>query len=164
VARSSLTRREEIPVVVAEITDELSKLRVLIGKLKKQHGKLSSEEVVESAALRLHNFYTGSERILKIVAGRIDATVPESEDWHKQLLTQAALSLEEVRPAVVSVDVRRDLEELLGFRHVVRNLYGYELDSERVDRLLGLAVQLFPRLEGDIRAFLDFLRQLHDRT
>lgn len=76
-----------------------------------------SEERLESAALRLHNFYTGCERIFRLIASDVNRTVPDSRDWHKRLLTQVSLDIEAVRPAVISNEVQRTLEELLAFRH-----------------------------------------------
>lgn len=57
--------KEDIPVLIAEIKDELSKLETLVNKLSGQKGRTEDDEVTESAALRLHNFYTGCERIFK---------------------------------------------------------------------------------------------------
>ena len=57
--------KEDIPVLIAEIKDELSKLETLVNKLSGQKGRTEDDEVTESAALSLHNFYTGCERIFK---------------------------------------------------------------------------------------------------
>jgi hypothetical protein len=57
--------KEDIPVLIAEIKDELSKLETLVNKLSGQKDRTEDDEVTESAALRLHNFYTGCERIFK---------------------------------------------------------------------------------------------------
>lgn len=103
-----MRRPEELPVLIAEIDDEIFKLRSLVQKLAEQQGKLTTEEMVESAALRLHNFYTGCERIFKLIANDINGTVPETIDWHKRLLTQMALDVTDVRPAVVSKDTRSE--------------------------------------------------------
>ena len=53
-----MRHKNEIPVLVAEIKDELSKLEILTRKLTSQKNRTDEEEVMESAALRLHNFYT----------------------------------------------------------------------------------------------------------
>lgn len=156
-----MKKREEIPVLVTEIKAEVSKLERLAQRLSSQTGRLGSDEILESAALRLHNFYTGCERIFKLIASEVNGALPDTQDWHKRLLTQVALEVEQVRPAVVSEETRRELEELLGFRHVVRNVYGYELEPGRVESLLQMTVSLFPRLRQEIGGFLEFLMDLY---
>ena len=118
-----MRHKNEIPILVAEIKDELLKLKTLVEKLSDQRNRTKEEEVSESAALRLHNFYTGCERIFKLIASEVNGGVPHELDWHKRLLTQVALEIDGIRPAVISPQTRKNLEELLRFRHVVRNIY-----------------------------------------
>jgi len=120
-----MRNEKEIPVLIAEIEEELLKLKRLAEKLSLQRNSLENEERIESAALRLHNFYTGCERIFKLIAADVNDFVPDSSDWHKRLLTQVALDIEGVRPAIISSQVRKGLDELLAFRHLVRSIYGY---------------------------------------
>ena len=42
-----------------------------------------------------------------------------------------AEEITEVRPAVISGSVRFGLEEYRGFRHIVRNVYTYNFDSDK---------------------------------
>ena len=153
--------KENIPVLIAEIQQELSKLDKLVKKLAKQNNLAQNEESLESAALRLHNFYTGCERIFKLIATDMNGFIPDNWDWHKRLLTQMSLDVEGTRPAVISKTVLKDMGELLAFRHLVRNIYGYELAPERVEQLLALTKAIFPRLNTEITKFLEYLKKLH---
>ena len=63
-----MQHKQEIPILIAEIKDELSELDMLVDKISSQKGRTDNVEVVESAALRLHNFYTGCERIFSLIA------------------------------------------------------------------------------------------------
>ncbi len=57
-------------MLAAEINDELAKLEKLANRLATQQGRVDDEEISESAALRLHNFYTGElkpERVEELV-------------------------------------------------------------------------------------------------
>lgn len=152
-----MRHKNEIPVLVAEIKDELAKLGIVVQKLSSQKNRTDEEEVIESAALRLHNFYTGCERIFKLIASEVNGSVSHELDWHKRLLTQVALDIEGIRPAVISLQTRKDLEELLRFRHVVRNIYGFELDTDRIEDLINLATSIFPRLQKEVEKFIAFL-------
>lgn len=157
-----MRKKEEIPVLVAEIKDELAKLEILVNKLSAQMSRLTNEEMAESAALRLHNFYTGCERIFRLIASEVNGGVPQDLDWHKRLLTQAGLEIEIIRPAVISPQTRKDLEELLKFRHIVRNLYGFELEPKRIKPLIVLTTSLYPRLAAEIEKFIAFLMGVYN--
>jgi len=50
--------------------------------------------------------------------------------------------------------------EFLAFRHIVRNIYGFELDTERVGRLLDKYPAAWRSFESDARRFLDWMRAL----
>ncbi len=110
--------------------------------------------------MRLHNFYTACERIFKLVAKEVNGGVPATEDWHKRLLQQMALDVNNLRPAVISRETLKALDEMLGFRHVVRNLYGFELEPERIDKLIRLALDVLPRFRKEIDDFTRFLVSL----
>jgi len=159
-----MRNKEEIPVLVAEIKDELSKLDILSQKLSSQVNRTNKEEIAESAALRLHNFYTGCERIFKLIVSEVNGGVPHELDWHKRLLTQVSLEIEDIRPAVISLKTRKDLEELLRFRHVVRNIYGFELKSESIETLIALTTSLFPRFTKEIENFMAFLIGIYNEA
>lgn len=152
-----MRNKEKIPVLVAEIKDELSKLEILEHKLSSQLNRTKEEEVAESAALRLHNFYTGCERIFKLITSEVNGGIPHELDWHKRLLTQVALEINDIRPVVISLQTRKDLEELLRFRHIVRNIYGFELEPERIEALIALVIRLYPRFTKEIENFIAFL-------
>jgi len=157
-----MQNKEEIPVLVAEIKDELSKLDTLSQKLSSQVNRTNKEEIAESAALRLHNFYTGCERIFKLIVSEVNGGVPHELDWHKRMLTQVSLEIEDIRPAVISLKTRKDLEELLRFRHIVRNIYGFELKPERIETLIALTISLFPRFTKEIENFMAFLSGIYN--
>ncbi len=151
----------EIPVLVAEIQDELQRLEKLVESLSKRKGPIENEEITDSAALRLHNFYTGCERIFRRIVAEVNGIALQDLEWHKRLLNQMTLAIKEVRPAVITAETHRDLEELLRFRHVVRNVYGFELQPERVEKLVSLSIKLFPRFVHEIENFITFLNGVY---
>lgn len=44
------------------------------------------EPYIDSVALNLHGFYSGTERLFALIANQIDERVPGGEAWHRQLL------------------------------------------------------------------------------
>jgi uncharacterized protein YutE (UPF0331/DUF86 family) len=159
-----MLNKKELPVLVAEINDELAKLEKLVNRLATQQGRVDDEEISESAALRLHNFYTGCERIFKLIATEVNGVLSQSLDWHKRLLNQVALEVAGIRPAVISAETRKGLEELLNFRHVVRNIYAFELKPARVEELVKLAIGLYPRVAQEIGVFTAFLSDVYNQA
>ncbi|MCB9421523.1 MAG: hypothetical protein H6667_17090 [Ardenticatenaceae bacterium] len=112
---------------------------------------------VDAAALSLHGFYSGTERILEWIARQVDGTLPQGPAWHRELLDQMTLDVPGVRPPVLQKDTAKQLEEYLGFRHVVRNLYTWELDTTKVKRLIKHLPQTLQVVENDLETFGRFL-------
>jgi hypothetical protein len=115
---------------------------------------------LDSAALCLHDFYTGMERIFQQIAAGLDEAVPSGRDWHEALLQQMAAERLPDRPAVIAEATREALEEYLRFRHVVRNIYAFEFDPERVGRLVERLEDGFGHARRDLLAFADFLERV----
>jgi hypothetical protein len=112
---------------------------------------------VDAAALNLHGFYAGLERIFVLVAERIDDSVPAGPAWRQELLRQMAVDLPGIRPPVISEQSAAGLERYRGFRHVVRNVYAYVLDPRRVAELIHGLPPLLARLQAELTAFADVL-------
>lgn len=62
-----------------------------------------------------------------------------------------------VRPAVISDEIRQDLDEYRGFRHIVRNVYAYKFNTLRLGNLTCKAPVVFDQLRKEMFAFADFL-------
>jgi hypothetical protein len=118
--------------IAERIRSELNEIKLLIGRVERawQHGLNSEDDYyLDSVALNLHAVYSGIERIFEIIATNIDANKPSGENWHQQLLNQMADEIPSVRPAVISPEICAQLNELRGFRHVVRNVYTFKFDG-----------------------------------
>lgn len=158
-------QKDRIPDLISEIKDEMNLLENLIADIRETAEKIPQEKkkkrvYEESLALKLHNFYTGCERIFQKIADDINGSVPRSFDWHKRLLKTMALDIEHVRPPVISRETEKILLEYLAFRHLVRNIYGFEIDSERMQRLIEKSHTTFHRFKKEVTAFLVFLRNI----
>ena len=105
----------------------------------------------------IHDFYTGVEKIFRRIATRVDQDLPTGEDWHVQLLQRMSVPLEEIRPQVIDEHLERNLEEYLRFRHLFRNIYGFELKWGRCQPLAERLHKTFADLKEQIGDFRDFL-------
>jgi len=112
-------------------TDLCKELNQLQNELK---GKPSFSELRAVGSI-LHDFYTGIEKIFERIALVVDGDLPKGEDWHIQLLRRMTVSVPDRRPPVLTVDLGEVLSEYLSFRHLFRNIYGFELKWERCQEL-----------------------------
>jgi hypothetical protein len=112
---------------------------------------------VDSAALNLHHLYSGLERLFEQIASIVDQTMPSTHDWHRALLQQMTVEVTGLRPQVLSEGAATALDEYLRFRHVVRNVYAFNLDPERVRQLTANVRPVVDQASAELRAFADFL-------
>lgn len=119
--------------------------------------RTGDDRFFDSAALNLHAYYSGVEQLFEQIAKRIDGSVPEGPGWHVDLLGQMASSIAEVRPPVISSDVQAQLDRYRGFRHVVRNVYTFNLDSQQMKSLVDDLPRAFEVLQAALEKFADLL-------
>jgi hypothetical protein len=147
-------------VLKDEIAEEFTKLDKLANKIlaaRQKHG--GNEIFIEFAAMNLQSYYTGLERILRKIATKIDGAIPEGERWHKDLLDQVAVEIPQVRPAVISKSLRDELIDYLAFRHVIRNVYPFDINTQKVEELLDKLPAVHQHLTNEIEVFREFLGQ-----
>ncbi len=113
---------------------------------------------LDGVALNLHGFYSGLERIFEKIALAIDGSVPSRANWHRELLNQMSIDVPDIRPAVISDELRENLEDYLGFRHVVRNVYTYHLNPEKLEALVIQVKTVFEKAKAEMAGFCKFLQ------
>ena len=150
--------------LIAELNSELESLKQLNNDLMDTWESMPEEgrlkEIYKAAlALKLHNFYTGIEKIFEMIADDINGGIPVSREWHKRLLHSMTLEVKGIRSQVISKSTEKMLSEYLAFRHIVRNIYAFELDTERLTLLIKHFPATFDALEKDLVSFIDFLEQ-----
>ena len=150
--------RDILRDIISEVEKEIDNLV----ELKKEMNEIKAEESIifrRSKGSILHDFYNCCERIFKKIAIDINGGHEHSEKWHKALLFKMTISIKEVRPAVISEELAAELDEYLSFRHVFRNIYGFELKGERINYLARKFNKLADRFEKEIKDFLSFLNK-----
>ena len=115
---------------------------------------------LKAAAYDLHGFYNGLENIFYSIADTIDDHVPQGENWHKAILSQMAIEIENVRPAVISEESVAMLDEYLRFRHRIRNIYSFSLVPDRIKVLVEKLPTIFQRVQSNLIDFTQFLEKL----
>jgi len=131
----------------AEIENELKN----IDKLAKE---LEKEKSLRAQGSILHDFYNCCERIFKKIAINIDGFSTSSLSWHKDLLYKMTISIKGVRKNVISSLLASYLDEYLSFRHIFRNVYGFELKEDRLKHLVDKFDAVRKRFKREIKVFL----------
>jgi hypothetical protein len=152
----------ELQRLAYRMREELVELERVLNRVNEswKAGMQSTDEHhLDSVALNLHGFYTGLERLFERIAITVDGAKPKGESWHKELLQQMAREVHDVRPAVISQQTCEELEDYLGFRHIVRNVYVFKFDAARIENLVVKAGPLFARVKRELLAFLTFLEE-----
>jgi len=109
---------------------------------------------VRAEASYIHDFYTSCETLFKTVAIELNGGIPRGDMWHKTLLREMKAPVSGKRPAVISQKLYELLEEVLRFRHIVRNSYGILLDAKKMRRVSRIAVRARKMLVRQFPAFL----------
>jgi trans-2-enoyl-CoA reductase len=158
--------KSQIIEIITDINNELLRMEQLEKEIKETYEKIPQyPELItmlyESLALKLHNFYTGCERIFQIIAEELNGGKPSSFDWHRRLLERMANEQVD-RPCIITKNTAKQLKDYLGFRHIVRNIYGFELDTNRLEILIDNYFIVWHNFREDISNFLGWLHQLKD--
>jgi hypothetical protein len=103
----------------------------------------------------LHDFYCAVEKIFKRITVYINNDLPDGEDWHIELLLQMASPIEKTRVAIISRELLEKLKEYLRFRHLFRNIYGFELNWERFKDLSLSLSAVLDELKDNLNRFID---------
>ena len=150
--------KEIIRSLIAGIERELKNLNELKRELR-DIDSYNSIIIRRSIGSILHDFYNCCERIFKNVAIEINGGYEDSDKWHKALLYKMTMAIKDTRPAVISEELAADLDEFLSFRHVFRNIYGFELKGERIDYLARKFDKVVDRFIEETTKFLAFLNE-----
>jgi hypothetical protein len=122
--------------------------------------KLDDQFALRAVGSFLHDFYSSVENIFKIIARSIDQSVPVNSELHAELLQQMSLNVDRVRPAVISIKTMNLLNEYRSFRHVFRNIYGFNLITKRLEHLLDIFPSTIDNLKAETTCFISEMEEI----
>lgn len=159
---------ENLKRVAQRINDELHALQDVVNRTQKafelaKKNPTEADFYLDSVALNLHDFYTGIERVMEVIGANIDNFIPEGKHWHSELLKQMSQENQDVRPAVFLQSTRNFLDEYLRFRHVVRNLYSFDFDINRMKHLVERLNEVFDQIKKELVAFAQFIEEIRKK-
>ncbi len=152
--------------LVTRFKGEISDLDSLAQRISRawmfaQTSPAEQDMFLDSVALGLHGFYSGLESLFLQVARHLDDNVPDGDGWHAKLITQMHVETD-LRPAVITLSDVEFLDELRRFRHLVRNVYAFNLLPDRIEPLVQQVDQKWPHLRTELVAFSEFIASLLD--
>ncbi len=145
-----------------DIKDELASLERIADQAKTLLQTLSPEPTfieISAAGKLAHDFYSGAERIFERIATRLGPGLPTGAGWHVLLLRSLEREAEGIRPAVITHELALHLVDYLGFRHVFRHSYGYELQWPRFSHLIEGLAETQEQLRRQLEQFMEWLSQ-----
>ncbi|MCX7014305.1 MAG: hypothetical protein NTW86_17430 [Candidatus Sumerlaeota bacterium] len=142
--------------LVSSIVGERAQLRRLLstyrGLLERCQASEPDQEQLPAFASIVHSFYSGIENIFKRVATELDGQAPRGEAWHSDLLSRMTRPSPK-RDAVISETLSQTLRDYMGFRHVFRHAYSFELSWRKMKPLVLGMDDALSRLESELDRF-----------
>ena len=148
--------------LAGRIRAALEEVKTMVNRtvmLAEKARRSGDDDYWDAVALNLHGFYSGVEQIFEDIARTIDGGLPSGAEWHTSLLRQMTVEMGKLRPAVIEVETRQCLDEYRGFRHIVRNVYAFNLRPARLNELVNDTPNCLASLTSDLLAFADFLEK-----
>lgn len=153
----------DLEILVAELRknlEVLDKIRAFLDATEGRELAASGRTAATGLMMAgiLENYYTCLETLFLRVSQSFENNLEESR-WHAALLDRMTLRVPGLREPVIAESTRRDLAELLRFRHFKRYYFEFEYDWERLDFLVGKLKSVHPRVEADIGNFIALLER-----
>ena len=153
----------DLKLLVAEIRKNFEVLDRIRDFIEATEGReLAASGRTPATALMMagiiENYYTCLETLFLRISQNFENHLEETR-VAPGAADRMTLRVPELRENVISDATRRDLGELLKFRHFKRYYFELDYDWDRIDFLLKKLKDLHPRLVGEIGAFMVFLER-----
>lgn len=149
--------KEKYSTLWAFITNQEEIVKNIIKKIEEI--KPVNEDKLVHLGYQLHNLYSSYEDLFKEVAVTFENNIDRNSGYHKNLLLRMKIAIPGIRPGILSEKSHLILGELMGFRHVFRHAYDYNLSSEKLKSLRGNVLLHYPGIEMDVKNFKKFLEE-----
>ena len=133
-----------LAVLKAEVTEDCRLLAETAALARERFGSGSGAEL-EACAFQLSRLYNIVEQLALRVTKAFENNIDDEHGWHMELLRRLSIAIPGVRPALFSTELASDLQELRGFRHVVRHAYDLILKKDKLAALLQAAERVAVR-------------------
>jgi len=150
----------EFHLFKAEVEAQLKQIDNIYEEImNREKGAKTNKVELESLGYKLHNLYCAFEDLFKIVARYFENQILDMTKYHKEMLKRMSLPVVGVRPALISEQSYRELDELRAFRHFFRHAYSYEISYEKIKIPLSGAKRLKNLYKENIYQFLSIIEE-----
>ena len=146
--------KARLAVLKAELKAQIQEIEGIYTRIEDRKRK-KDKAAMESVGYQLHNLYCAFEDLFKIVAETFENHIQDQSKYHQELLKRMAISIEGVRPRLLSQECFLLLDNLRSFRHLFRHAYSYELDERKLKIVLEDAITLRRIYPTDVNVFLN---------
>ncbi len=155
---------EGVLTLIAELKGDLEELERLRDLNKRAWERIENgaDDVLDYGALAytIHTIYGVMENYFLRISKFFENSLPP-DSWHKTLLERMALDIPGVRPAFIQdEDALKRMMTLLRFRHKFRNLYGEDLDPDRMKNVQNNLVEVLSVFPGLHREYCEKLKTI----
>lgn len=154
--------------LIERIKEEKKYLANLYTNLQKDLSVLKNSKIINdtywfeaaknNAGKHIHDYYSCLEKLFEEIFLRLKEDLPDGKTYHKDLLIRAVTPLSGLRPAIINKDLFQHLDELRGFRHVFRNLYRYQLNTEKLLSTIERTILQHKKIEKVLIILLNSLK------
>jgi len=149
---------KEIALLESDLTGSYEVISRIYGRILGERTTFKDRvQDLNSMAYWLHSLYSAYEQLFEVVANFFENQI-EGDRYHTDLLRRMKTEIKGVRPALISYATHSMLNELRRFRHFFRYAYEAELDADRLERLVQIAIQLKEPFRQDMERFLAKLK------
>jgi len=149
---------ERIAIMLGFLDNQRATINAIFDKMESIK-PLDENQMVHSAYL-MHNLYNAFEDVFKEISVCFENNVERSSGFHKNILLRMKISIPGIRPEILSEESYLLLNELLGFRHVFRHAYNYNLEPGRLQQLREKILKGRDGIEKDMEIFRKHLEWL----
>jgi hypothetical protein len=147
---------DELTLVVlrAEVTEDCRVITDTATLARERFGSGEDAEL-EACAFQLARLYNVIEQLALRVAKAFENNIDDEQGWHMELLRRLSIAIPDVRAPLIPGELLLDLQELRGFRHVVRHAYDLTLRKDKLAALLDVAERVAARLPSTCETFFN---------
>jgi hypothetical protein len=145
-----------LAVLKAEVAEDCRVLAGCAAAARQRLGKGTDPEL-EACAFQLARLYNIVEQMALRIAKAFENNIDDEHGWHMELLRRLSIEIPGVRPALVSTELLADLQDLRGFRHIVRHAYDLILKKDKMIPLLDAAERAAVRLPAACESFFSLV-------
>lgn len=146
-------------IIEAELRGQLGFIEQVMEILLARASRMDTgdQAIVEATSFQVNNYYSAVEDLLRIVAAAFENNIANAARWHSEQIDRMTLTIEGVRPALLSATTAQSLHKLRTFRHFFRHAYRVPIDANEVVEKVAIVRQVHPLLMSDVEQFLNQL-------